>query len=61
MYACELTCLNTAYTITATLLLHKQDYPRPACSERSFVEADLLNDTWVSVPVGSEDSYRYAG
>ena len=30
-------------------------YPRLACTERSRVEAALLNDTWVSVPTGSED------
>lgn len=32
-----------------------QGYPRLACSERSRLEQEHLNDAWVSVPTGSED------
>jgi len=30
-------------------------YPRPPCSERTPLCRSVLNDTWVSVPTGSED------
>ncbi len=33
-----------------------RDYPRPVCSERSVEEQSVLNDDWVSIPIGSEDS-----
>jgi paired amphipathic helix protein Sin3a len=36
-----------------------KDYPLPACSERSAADEAVLNDTFVSVPVGSEDSYNF--
>jgi len=36
-----------------------RDYPNPPCSERSPVEAAVLNNTYVSLPVGSEESYNY--
>lgn len=26
-------------------------YPKPVCSERSEVEASMLNDEWVSAPL----------
>jgi len=35
------------------------DYPTPPCSERSLLEASILNDHWVSLPVGSEESYTF--
>ena len=36
-----------------------RDYPNPPCSERSKDEAAVLNDVWVSLPVGSEESYTF--
>ena len=36
-----------------------RDYPNPPCSERSEEELKVLNDTWVSLPVGSEESYTF--
>jgi paired amphipathic helix protein Sin3a len=36
-----------------------RDYPNPPCSERSKEEAAVLNDVWVSLPVGSEESYTF--
>ena len=36
-----------------------RDYPLPPCSERSPAEADVLNNIWVSLPVGSEESYTF--
>ena len=36
-----------------------RDYPAPPCSERSEVESKVLNDVWLSLPVGSEESYTF--
>jgi len=36
-----------------------RDYPAPPCSKRSEEEAKVLNDVWVSLPVGSEESYTF--
>jgi len=36
-----------------------RDYPAPPCSERSVMEKNILNDVWVSLPVGSEESYTF--
>mmetsp|Transcript_17446 Transcript_17446/g.24523 ORF Transcript_17446/g.24523 Transcript_17446/m.24523 type:complete len:1501 (+) Transcript_17446:228-4730(+) len=36
-----------------------RDYPAPPCSERNEEEAKVLNDVWVSLPVGSEESYTF--
>lgn len=36
-----------------------KDYPKPPCTERSPSEEAVLNDTWVSVPVGSEENYSF--
>lgn len=36
-----------------------RDYPSPPCSDRSDEEAKILNDVWVSLPVGSEESYTF--
>ena len=36
-----------------------RDYPAPPCSQRSDDEAKVLNDVWVSLPVGSEESYTF--
>jgi len=36
-----------------------RDYPAPPCSDRSEMEAKILNDIWVSLPVGSEESYTF--
>lgn len=36
-----------------------RDYPAHPCSERSEAEAKVLNDIWVSLPVGSEESYTF--
>ena len=36
-----------------------RDYPAPPCSERSDEEKKVLNDIWVSLPVGSEESYTF--
>jgi paired amphipathic helix protein Sin3a len=32
-----------------------KNYPQPICSERTELGRSVLNDTWVSVPTGSED------
>ena len=34
-------------------------FPKPPCSQRSAQEAGVLNDAWVSVPVGSEENYSF--
>ena len=36
-----------------------RDYPAPPVSQRSDEEAKVLNDVWVSLPVGSEESYTF--
>ena len=36
-----------------------KDYPRPQCSERGEMEGSVLNDNWVSIPIGSEESYSF--
>ncbi|GAX10018.1 paired amphipathic helix protein Sin3a [Fistulifera solaris] len=36
-----------------------RDYPSHPCSDRSPEEAKVLNDVWVSLPVGSEESYTF--
>uniref|UniRef100_A0A7S0TBW7 Histone deacetylase interacting domain-containing protein n=1 Tax=Pseudo-nitzschia delicatissima TaxID=44447 RepID=A0A7S0TBW7_9STRA len=36
-----------------------RDYPAPPCSQRSDEEAKVCNDIWVSLPVGSEESYTF--
>lgn len=36
-----------------------KNYPKPTCTERSPEEEAVLNDTWVSVPVGSEENYSF--
>lgn len=34
-------------------------YPKLKCTERSEMEATVLNDIWVSIPIGSEESYSF--
>lgn len=36
-----------------------RDYPAPPCSERTEIDSKVLNDVWVSLPVGSEESYTF--
>jgi paired amphipathic helix protein Sin3a len=36
-----------------------RDYPSPPTSERTEEEKKVLNDVWVSLPVGSEESYTF--
>lgn len=36
-----------------------KDYPKAKCTERSEEEARMLNDQWVSIPIGSEESYSF--
>mmetsp|Transcript_3267 Transcript_3267/g.13082 ORF Transcript_3267/g.13082 Transcript_3267/m.13082 type:complete len:868 (-) Transcript_3267:1491-4094(-) len=36
-----------------------QYFPRPPCSMRSPDDAKVLNDNWVSLPVGSEENYSF--
>ena len=36
-----------------------RDYPNPPCSERSDEEVKVLNDVWVSLPLGSEESNNF--
>jgi paired amphipathic helix protein Sin3a len=36
-----------------------RDYPNPPCSERSDEEVKVLNDVWVSLPMGSEESNNF--
>lgn len=34
-------------------------YPKLACSERSRLEREVLNDAWVSVPTGREEEFSF--
>jgi paired amphipathic helix protein Sin3a len=36
-----------------------RDYPAPPCSDRNDEENKVLNNVWVSLPVGSEESYTF--
>lgn len=36
-----------------------KQYPKPICSARSEMEASVLNDEWVSIPIGSEESFSF--
>ncbi|KAL3926928.1 MAG: hypothetical protein SGBAC_013281 [Bacillariaceae sp.] len=36
-----------------------RDYPAPPCSGRNDEESKNLNNVWVSLPVGSEESYTF--
>eukprot|EP00934_Nitzschia_sp_Nitz4_P003650 Nitzschia sp. Nitz4//scaffold6_size259037//239398//243609//NITZ4_001126-RA/size259037-processed-gene-0.97-mRNA-1//-1//CDS//3329557049//3640//frame0 len=36
-----------------------RDYPLPPTSERRVEDMKVLNDVWVSLPVGSEESYTF--
>ena len=36
-----------------------RDYAAPPCSDRTAEEDAVLNDVWVSLPVGSEESYTF--
>lgn len=36
-----------------------RDYPNPPCSERSEDESKVLNDVWVSLPMGSEENSTF--
>jgi len=36
-----------------------RDYPKAKCTERSEGEQAVLNDQWVSIPIGSEESYSF--
>ena len=36
-----------------------RDYPLPPCSARDEDDSKTLNNTWVSLPVGSEESYTF--
>lgn len=36
-----------------------KDFPKPVFSERSELEAACLNDDWVSIPIGSEESNSF--
>ena len=36
-----------------------RDYPAPPCSDRSDEDRKVLNDVWVSLPKGSEESYTF--
>ncbi|KAL7534835.1 hypothetical protein ACHAXR_006109 [Thalassiosira sp. AJA248-18] len=36
-----------------------RDYPNPPCSERSEDEVKVLNDVWVSLPMGSEENNTF--
>jgi len=36
-----------------------RDYPSPPCSERSEDEVKVLNDVWVSLPMGSEENNTF--
>ena len=36
-----------------------RDYPSPPCSERSEMEEKVLNDVWVSLPLGSEENNTF--
>jgi paired amphipathic helix protein Sin3a len=36
-----------------------KNYPKAKCTERIGAEAKVLNDIWVSIPIGSEESYSF--
>ncbi|CAM9105712.1 unnamed protein product, partial [Ectocarpus fasciculatus] len=36
-----------------------KDYPDALCSDKGALEASILNDRWVSIPIGSEESYSF--
>jgi paired amphipathic helix protein Sin3a len=36
-----------------------RDYPAHPCSGRTAIDLSVLNDIWVSLPVGSEESYTF--
>ena len=36
-----------------------RDYPNPPCSDRSKEEVSVLNDVWVSLPLGSEENNTF--
>lgn len=36
-----------------------KDYPNALCSDKGSLEASVLNDHWVSIPIGSEESYSF--
>ena len=36
-----------------------KDYPKLQCTERSDEECKVLNDIWVSIPIGSEESTSF--
>ncbi|KAL9182866.1 hypothetical protein ACHAXT_004145, partial [Thalassiosira profunda] len=36
-----------------------RDYPAPPCSDRSAMEEKVLNDVWVSLPLGSEENNTF--
>jgi paired amphipathic helix protein Sin3a len=36
-----------------------RDYPNPPCSDRCDEDLKVLNDIWVSLPVGSEENTRF--
>lgn len=36
-----------------------KDYPKAVCSDRDAMEQSVLNDAWVSIPIGSEESYSF--
>jgi paired amphipathic helix protein Sin3a len=36
-----------------------RDYPNPPCSDRSKEEVAVLNDVWVSLPLGSEENNTF--
>ena len=44
---------------TPSYRLLPRDYPSPPFSERSEEEAKVLNDVWISLPDGSEESYTF--
>lgn len=35
------------------------NFPKPQCTERDAMESSVLNDQWVSIPIGSEESYSF--
>ena len=36
-----------------------KDYPKPMCTDRNETEAAVLNDQWVSIPIGSEETFSF--
>lgn len=36
-----------------------KDYPNALCSDKGPLETSVLNDHWVSIPIGSEESYSF--